>query len=792
MGIPNAVTRNRGSLRLSRHRLILQPWTLVTLWFAVMGAVVLPVSAETVFSSVRVSTGNELLFEAGLQAPGFGAYRTAFLADMEDRSLAQLTIFPERVSRIPGSQQLRVHNRFGLFHLDTDSGVVEPAAHYPAFTRGDAIRTGKLPPLSVSPDGQFLVFFRKSSPAYGDLVLYDVHSEQETVLAEYTPLRLDRVPVSWAPDGANLVYSAGGQLYYFSLQQHRRGRVSEAHMRQLGPGQIQSVQWGHSGSLYYIRGSLVYRIRPNELFARTLYQDIIRIGTMVGKLPFVFDGNFDRFTIAPDGSTMLFTKSERTVFLLYLQGDDYTSTGEVSSLPYLYLPRNARVADIAWSRDDLVTLITTSLRNGEPHHELFRLDLAGDTRSFQFERVPQEGVLGLALDSRHSRILLRTVDGIEIRRYRDWELLDAHAHPKVLHALWLDDTRIALAGPERYEVFDTAAGQARWAGFAAPRTIGFGATSGRPVVSAGGTVREWLTDEQRWIEPTSEELQPPQQVNQHFRVFLESQPEGTPYRNLVMLREDRGVATRRLFDLPPRRYEPFPEYDDEIDFRVFSHGSRIRRREVALVFNAADGVEGLATILQVLRDYGIRATFFVNGEFIERNPAAAREIAESGHEVGNMFHAHFDMTDTRFRMTPDFIQHGLARNEDDFFAASGRELSLIWHAPYYYVSSGILDAAEELGYAYIGRDVDALDWVPKRTQDGGSGLYRRSPELVERIIDQKQPGSIIAMQVGVPGEDQLDGGRDDYLFQYLDVLVNALIERGYSFVPVSTLRDRVQ
>jgi hypothetical protein len=88
--------------------------------------------------------------------------------------------------------------------------------------------------------------------------------------------------------------------------------------------------------------------------------------------------------------------------------------------------------------------------------------------------------------------------------------------------------------------------------------------------------------------------------------------------------------------------------------------------------------------------------------------------------------------------------------------------------------------------------VDALDWVPRRDDTGISRLYFPSAELVERAIEQKQPGSIIAMTVGKPRDERGQAFRDDYLFQKLDLLLNNLIERGYSAVPVSTLIDRVQ
>ena len=46
------------------------------------------------------------------------------------------------------------------------------------------------------------------------------------------------------------------------------------------------------------------------------------------------------------------------------------------------------------------------------------------------------------------------------------------------------------------------------------------------------------------------------------------------------------------------------------------------------------------------------------------------------------------------------------------------------------------------------------------------------------------------MQVGIP--DTARGGRDDYLFQRLDILINGLLDSGYNVVPVSTLLENAQ
>ena len=87
-----------------------------------------------------------------------------------------------------------------------------------------------------------------------------------------------------------------------------------------------------------------------------------------------------------------------------------------------------------------------------------------------------------------------------------------------------------------------------------------------------------------------------------------------------------------------------------------------------------------------------------------------------------------------------------------------------------------------MNYRYVGRDLDSYDWVTSSESNQARSIYLRAADLVERIIAEKKPGSIIPLQVGA-GENR----RDDYLFQKLDILINELVGRGYDIVPVSTL-----
>jgi peptidoglycan/xylan/chitin deacetylase (PgdA/CDA1 family) len=155
--------------------------------------------------------------------------------------------------------------------------------------------------------------------------------------------------------------------------------------------------------------------------------------------------------------------------------------------------------------------------------------------------------------------------------------------------------------------------------------------------------------------------------------------------------------------------------------------------------------------------------------------------------VGSLFYSYFNMTDSRFAVDRAFVKGGLARNEDDYFAATGHELALLWHAPYYIVNSEMIAAGAEMNYAYIGRDVDSYDWVSASDTLDGPGIYLPAADIVEHIVAEKRPGSIIPLRVGVG-----DARRGDYLFQRLDLVINELARRGYEIVPVSSLIEHAR
>jgi peptidoglycan/xylan/chitin deacetylase (PgdA/CDA1 family) len=742
--------------------------------------------AEVRFEGLDISPENYLVFKATTDLPDFGTYDTLFQANLANKKLKQLTFFPEKIAFLEETQQLQIQNRYGVFRSDSKLENLTTIELFPSFVEGHEIGSGKISPIISSPDGKYLLYTRQSSPAYGRLVLYDQPKAKETVISDRVELSFRDPVAKWSPDSTNFVYSSGGHLYYFSINQYNENRVLAENFRRVHVGNIHSAHWSTTGNLYFIVGTLVYRIGSHEFFTKSLYSDLLQVGDIVGKIPFRFNPNFDEFWISPDGGKILLNIGGRNLFLYYMKIEDFITTGSPTSLPYLYLPRNTFVKTLVWSKDDTVTLLAQSIVKGQSQTRVFRLLIDENNPPSAFVQTTEKGVLNLHLSPEERTIALVRNDRIHIYNHQAWTREDEILYDQPIAVLWRSEREILIAGAFKIILYNLNIETSKLIALSQPGDFGFTEDSSFIQTKQEKGIFQRTVTDNGWQSSRDFSIREKEVASKEFRVYLRNSTRGS-YRNVIMVRSIAGFGTVPL--LPPEEiaYEAFPKEEDPLDLTNFNHGSRIRRREIALTFDAIDSIEGLTTILNTLKEYGLKCTFFVNGEAIRRYPAAINEIAESGHEVGSLFYTHFNMTDSQFIIDRNFIMQGLARTEDDYYAATGKEVSLLWHAPYYFINSEIIAASREMNYTYVGRDVDAMDWV---TEDGTSlvpGLYLGAADLVERVLQKKKPGSIVPIQIGVP-----EGNRQDYLFQKLDLIINGLQRLGYDVVTVSELMEHAR
>ena len=594
--------------------------------------------------------------------------------------------------------------------------------------------------------------------------------------------------VLWSPDSQFIVYSKNDKLFYFSIKQLNENRVIAENYRKIGDGSLKKVSWGSSGDLFYLDDNLIYRLDSRELFTRSLYSEMLTVGSLVGRLPFSFDVNFDSFFISPSGEYLLFCKEDRSVILykVRLQSSQYPVL-----IPHIFLPRGMMIRRVLWTADErFVTILAVENLNMTRNSVVYRADLNSSTRLAELENTnfyntKDQEVADIIISLDGKRVAILYDDKVEIKDHYSWQNIYTINHDLPKNILWVTQDQIIVAGRKTIKLYYLDSGNDRLLAFSQGDKAGFLDDGKSVFLFDGDEFFIEATDNNGW-QSTDLDRRDAKLATESYRTFLDT--GFGKYSNMIMVRDLKRLVTSPLLNplLASSEFETIEGREELIDFDHFSHGSRVGRRELSIVFNAVDSDKGLQHILRVLRKYNITSTFFVSGDFIRKFPEALVDLSNSGHEVGSLFFVNFNMTDARFRIDKAFIRDGLARNEDEYFQATGNELTTLWHAPFYVVNSTIIDAGKEMNYRYVGRDIDSLDWVTK-DNNAAASVYLSAHELAERLIKLKRPGSIIPIDVGVP-----NGRRDDYLFSKIDGVIDSLIKKGYQLVTVSELVENAK
>lgn len=253
--------------------------------------------------------------------------------------------------------------------------------------------------------------------------------------------------------------------------------------------------------------------------------------------------------------------------------------------------------------------------------------------------------------------------------------------------------------------------------------------------------------------------------------------------------------------------DPIQEGDSG-DFRFFQNSAdnvargNINRKELVLTFDGGSEANSCESILKTLKQYNIRSTMFLTGEFIEQNPELTRRIAAE-HEVGNHTYSHEHLTTfaknssqkTAPEMTREELQMELRKTDELFFNATGKRMAPLWRAPFGEHNLEIRKWAAELGYTHVAwtanpknhQNLDSLDWVPNQSYPG----YFPALLIKDRILTfgQNEPeqanGGIVLMHLGTQRTDK------DRVDQWLPEIIKTFKSRGYSFITASTLVDHM-
>ena len=186
---------------------------------------------------------------------------------------------------------------------------------------------------------------------------------------------------------------------------------------------------------------------------------------------------------------------------------------------------------------------------------------------------------------------------------------------------------------------------------------------------------------------------------------------------------------------------------------------------IALTFDDGPHPRQTRQILDILDEYGIKATFFVVGINIDNYGEALDEIVARGHEIGNHTYTHKTVNNLDY----DSLKKEIQICEAKILEKTHIKTNLM-RPPEGMIDTSVMEIARELDYKVILWDLDTRDWAHTSAQD-----------ISNHITSKIRSGDIILMHDYI--------GKNSPTAKALRLFIPKLLDMGYKFVVVSELID---
>lgn len=210
----------------------------------------------------------------------------------------------------------------------------------------------------------------------------------------------------------------------------------------------------------------------------------------------------------------------------------------------------------------------------------------------------------------------------------------------------------------------------------------------------------------------------------------------------------------------------------------------ISEKKIHLVFTGHEYADGAKEILKVLKKQGIKASFFLTGDFCRKFPATVKELKKEGHYIGAHSDKHLLYGDWKNRdsllVTKEQFMDDLRANFSELEKAGIKKADApIFIPPYEWYNRQIVEWAAEAG-------LEVRNFTPGTVTNAdyttpAMANYKSSEEIFNGLLQFEKEqenglkGAYLLIHLGT------DPARNDKFYNRLKDLIVALKGRGYGF-----------
>ena len=184
-------------------------------------------------------------------------------------------------------------------------------------------------------------------------------------------------------------------------------------------------------------------------------------------------------------------------------------------------------------------------------------------------------------------------------------------------------------------------------------------------------------------------------------------------------------------------------------------------KQIAISFDAAWGNDDTETLISILKEYDVPATFFVVGAWVDKYPESVKQLHEAGHQIHNHSNTH-----------PHMPQLSAAQMADEINTCNQKIANItgvtptLFRAPYGDYNNSTITAVEQMNMYCMQWSIDSLDWKENATAES----------ICNRVVSKAHNGAIVLFHNDA-----------DFTPAALPNILKCLKEQGYEFVFINDL-----
>lgn len=158
------------------------------------------------------------------------------------------------------------------------------------------------------------------------------------------------------------------------------------------------------------------------------------------------------------------------------------------------------------------------------------------------------------------------------------------------------------------------------------------------------------------------------------------------------------------------------------------------QKVIAFCVNVDWGEEYLPDMLKVFKENKIQVTFFVTGQWAEKNPEMIKQMDAAGHSVQNHGYKHLHFN----QLSSAQIKEQIINTEKIVAGLTGKK-TIYFASPYGEYNNNLIATVNEMGYQLIMWSIDTIDWE-----------LPGSDTIIKRVMNKLHDDAIILMHPTKP------------------------------------------